>query len=252
MSRSRALPSSVLVWLILVAYAAAARLALGLMAPLNVRQVAADLSWANIAVFAILGLIGAWLCERTGFMPALDARVTGRQRFLIPLFMGAGLAVVAILIDMVTHGTRFIQTQTGQPSFNVYFPASLLVYTAGIMGVEAFFRVFPLPILQGLFSNLITRNRWPEWVYWVLAIIFSLAESATQGLGIVFLKASADLTHVLLTIFLPYFVTNYPLNLGQAIFFRRRGLLASWSMRLGFYLLWHILYGNFIYPLVRL
>ncbi len=251
-SARRNMPTTVRVWLILVAYAIAARLVLGLMAPLNVRQIAADLSWGNIAAFALLGLFGAWLSERTGFMPAVDPRVSSRQRFIVPLLLGGGLGAIAILIDMVTHGTRFIETQTGSSSFNVYFPASLLVYTAGIMSVEAFFRVFPLPILQGLFSSLLLRNRWPERVYWVLASIFSLAEAAVQGLGIVFLKSSSDLSHVLLTLFLPYFITNYPLNLGQAIFFRRRGLLASWSMRLGFYLLWHIVYGNFIYPLVRI
>jgi hypothetical protein len=246
-----ALPTSVVAWLALVAYTVLAKLALGMLPAINVKIIASDLSWPNIVAFGVLGLIGASLCERTGFMPALDARVSNRQRFLVPLPAGAGLAVLAILIDIVTHGTKFIETQTGEASFNVYFPASLLVYTAGITNVEAFFRVFPLPLLQGLISNVILRNKWPERVYWVLAIVLSLIEPATQGLGIVFLKTSESLLNVLLTKFLPYFVTNYPLNLGQALFFRKRGLLASWAMRLGFYLLWHIVYGNFIYPLVR-
>ncbi len=32
----------------------------------------------------------------------------------------------------------------------------------------------------------------------------------------------------------------------QAVFFRRYGLLAAIFLRLGNYLVWHILYGNFV------
>jgi hypothetical protein len=63
-----------------------------------------------------------------------------------------------------------------------------------------------------------------------------------------FEKPSIDPMMLLLTQFLPYFVTNYPLNLGQAILFRKYGFLASFAMRFGFYMMWHVVYGNFIYP----
>jgi hypothetical protein len=247
-TQKRTLPTSVIAWLALVAYLILAKLVLGLMPALNVKIVASDFAWSTIAIFGGLGLIGAWLCERTGFMPAIDARVSNRQRFAVPLLVGAGLAVVAVLIDLVTHGTRFIEQQTGEASFNIYFPASLLVYSAGVVLVEAFLRVFALPVLQGLISNLILRNRWPDRVFWVLAVVLSLLEPVTQGLGILFLKPGGDPLRMLLTQWLPYFVTAYPANLLEAIFFRKRGLLASFSMRLGFYLMWHIVYGNFIYP----
>ncbi len=49
---------------------------------------------------------------------------------------------------------------------------------------------------------------------------------------------------------LPVFVLAYLLNLGQAIAFRRSGFLASFTLRLGEYMMWHVVYGNFIYPTV--
>jgi len=55
---------------------------------------------------------------------------------------------------------------------------------------------------------------------------------------------------LLLTQFLPDFITNYPVNFGQAAFLRKYGFLAPFAMRLGFYVMWHIVYGNFIYPLL--
>jgi len=152
------------------------------------------------------------------------------------------------VIDQFTHGTKFLEAQSGEASFNVYFPASLLVYSSGIVLVEAIFRIFAIPFFLWLISNLILHGRGQNQTFWVLAFLLSLFEPVTQGLGIIFLKPTADPMLLLLTQFLPYFITNYPLNLGQAVFFRKYGFLASFAMRLGFYMMWHVVYGNFIYP----
>ncbi len=36
------------------------------------------------------------------------------------------------------------------------------------------------------------------------------------------------------------------LNFGQATFFRTSGLLTSVLLRTAYYLVWHVLYGNFL------
>jgi hypothetical protein len=110
--------------------------------------------------------------------------------------------------------------------------------------------VFTIPFFLWLISNLVLRRRWQEQTFWVLAVLLSLFEPIAQGLAIVFLKPSADPGILLLTQFLPYFITNYPLNLGQAAFFRKYGFLASFTMRLGFYMVWHVIYGSLLYPML--
>lgn len=175
-----------------------------------------------------------------GFPDALDKGISNRQRFIRPILIVAGLAVLAILIDQVTHGTKFIEMQSGEASFNIYFPPSLFVYTGGIVLVEAIFRVFTILFFLWLISNLILCGHGQQRTFWILAVVLSLIEPVTQGLGIVFLKPSASPLMLLMTQFLPYFVTNYPLNLGQAAIFRKYGFLASFAMRLGFYLIWHV------------
>lgn len=242
------IPGSIKAWLGLVAYLFLVKYMLTLLPPLNVKIVASEFAWSTIIVYAAIGFVGVFLSMVTGFPDALAKEVSNRQRFVMPMLAGLALGLAAILIDQVTHGTRFIEAQTGETSFNIYFPASLFVYTGGVILVEAFLRIFVIPFFLWLISSLFLRGRAQNKTFWVLAVILSLMESVTQGLAILFLKPSANPALLLLTQFLPYFLTNYPLNLGQAAFFRKYGFLASVSMRLGFYLMWHVLYGNFIYP----
>lgn len=241
---------SIKAWVGLVGYLIAVKYILTFLPPLNIKVVASEFAWSTIVLYSAIGFVGVLLSMITGFPDALDKTILSRWRFVTPVLAGAGLGVLAILIDQFTHGTKFIEMQTGEPSFNIYFPASLFVYTGGIVLVEAIFRIFTIPFFLWLISSLILRGRGQERTFWILAVVFSLFEPVTQGLGIIFLKSSADPLMLLLTQFLPYFVTNYPLNLGQAAFFRKYGFLASFAMRLGFYVMWHVIYGNFIYPLI--
>jgi len=221
------------------------------MPPLNVRSIAEQFNWANVAIFGVVGLVGALLAEPAGFRPALDPAVAWRDRLTVPLLIGVGLGVLAVLVDRITNGTGFIEQQVGEASFNVFFPASLLVYTGGIVHVEATFRLFIFPLLMWLISGLVLRNRWPERVFWILAVVLSLLEPLGQGLGILFLSPVESFWGAFFGIFLPYFVTSYAINLTQAWLFWRRGLLASFALRLGYYAIWHIVYGSWLYPLWR-
>lgn len=241
-------PGSVKAWLVLVAYLVVVKFILMFLPPLNVKIVASEFAWSTIAVYGVIGFVGVLLSMRSGFPDALDQSISNRHRILLPITLGAGFGILAIIIDQFTHGTKFLEMQSGEASFNIYFPASLFVYTGGIVLVEAIFRIFAIPFFLWLISNLLLRGRGQNPTFWTLASVLSLFEPVTQGLGIIFLKPTTDPITLLLTQFLPYFITNYPLNLGQAIFFRKYGFLASFAMRLGFYMMWHIVYGNFIYP----
>ena len=243
-------PGSVVAWLGLVAYLIASKYILTFLPPINIKVIASEFAWSTIVIYAAIGLIGVLLSLKTGFTDALDDRVSNQQRFLLPITIGAALGILAIVLDQFTHGSEFLESQSGEASFNVYFPASLFVYSGGIVLVEAVFRIFAVPFLLWLISNLFLHGHGQNQTFWVLAILLSLFEPVTQGLGVIFLKPSANPIPLLLTQFLPYFITNYPLNLGQAVFFRKYGFLASFTMRLGFYIMWHVVYGNFIYPLL--
>ena len=151
--------SSVFVWLLLVGYLLLVKtVILPLLPPLEIDAVAMIFAWDNIVVFSLLGLAGVWLADRTGFMPALDPRVSNRQRYLIPLLIGGIVGTLGLLLDLMTQSSQRLAELMGESSFNTDFPASLFVYTSGTVLIEAIFRLFIFPALLGLISYVILKN----------------------------------------------------------------------------------------------
>jgi hypothetical protein len=64
---------------------------------------------------------------------------------------------------------------------------------------------------------------------------------------LLFLAGGGVITPLMLA---AYLVTALPSNILAVVVFRRSGLLAPLALRWGEYLIWHILYGNFLYGAV--
>ena len=139
-------------------------------------------SWPVIAADGLLGLVGIWLSHRTGFPAAWDARITGVQRVVIPALLGVALGVIQAGLDAVFHWTAFSVQAGGLPSFNAPFPGSVLFYPGGAILVEVVYRLLPVPLLLWLISNVLLRGRAQPYVFWILAVLTSLIEPASQDL----------------------------------------------------------------------
>ena len=196
-------------------------------------------SWPVIGVVGLLGLLGVWLSHLTGFPAAWDARFSNRQRFVIPLVLGVGFGLLESGLDLVFHWTAFFAQFSGLPLYSAAWPGSLPFYAGGAILVEVVYRLLPVPLLLWLISNLLLRGRAQTQVFWVLAVLSSLIEPYTQDLDA--LKFGGSLLFVASA-----FVPDFLENLGQVVIFRKYGLLASIMVRFGFYLIWHVVYGNFI------
>src|SRR5216110_914887 len=195
----------------------------------------------SIAAFGVAGFIGVWLSHRTGFPAAWDARISVRDRLLYPILWGIGIGVALVVHDLVFHWTAAYKDIVGAPSFNALgpFPGPLLFYSGGAIIVEVFYRLLPIPLLLWLVSNLALRGRRREGVFWALAVLTSLIEPATQDLAALQrpgLEAAAATV----------FGIDYVLNLVQAVVFRRYGFLAAIVTRASAYVVWHVIYGNYI------
>ncbi len=251
-SRRSIFSSSIFVWLILVAYLAVVKMIiLPLFPPIEIDAIAAIFGWDVIATAGILGTVGLWIADRTGFMPALDPRVSSRQRYWIPLLIGGGIGILASLLDLATKGTQFIAENMGVTSFNTDYPLSLFIYTSGTVVIEAIFRLFLFPVLLWLISYVVFKRRWQEPTFWVLILIFSFLEPLGQLSGQMTPKVMENFGQFFITMFLPMLLTNYPMGVAQAYLFRRYGFLASFMVRMGYYIIWHIAYGSLIYPLLN-
>ena len=229
------LSNSVFVWLVLVAYMVIVKIVLDTFLPHAFADPgqAALFGWVPLGIFSVLGLIGVLLAERTGFPDAWDKRVSVRQRILLPLLIGVAFGVLQVAIDLLTGFSQLIAARHGLTQQFTDFPSMFLIFTAAPIIVEVVYRLFLVPLVLWLVSNLLLKGKAQASLFWVLAILTSALEPLTQFPDLQILPAGLA---VLLG--LEYFVVN----LTQAAFFRKRGFLAAILVRVGFYLVWHLMY----------
>jgi hypothetical protein len=233
------LATSLRVWLGLLAYLAVVNLFITFVGagPENDPR-AVLFSWPSIAIFGVLGAIGIVLADRTGFPSAWDPAIPLRERLWQPILIGIAFGTASAILDRYTGWTTLFSTLfSGQP-FNAPFPGSPFFYAGGAILVEVLYRLLPIPLLLWLVSNVLLRGRYQTQVFWVLAVLLSLYEPVSQDL--VALRVGTE-TAVAVNLTHGYFF-----NFAQAISFRRAGFLASIVMRISEYMVWHVIYGNFI------
>jgi hypothetical protein len=196
--------------------------------------------WLTHLVVTAVGLAAVWAMDRTGFPAAWDWRIPAWKRLLLPTLVGLGFGLLAIGLEELTGATKILEAKLGSP-FTVAFPGSLWVYGGGAIKWEALLRLLPLPLLLGLSSGLILRGRAQEPTFWVLALLSSAVEPLVlQGVPLLVLSEGA----ITPPVFAAYAIHSFALNLSAAVLFRRAGLLAPVVVRLVYYLVWHVGYGN--------
>jgi hypothetical protein len=233
--------NSSVVWLALMAYWLLADVLLTLYPPASSgRQLPPD-GAIGLGIYAVLGLAGIWCAHQTGFPAAWDARIPSTRRLLLPVLVGVGFGALAILIEEATRSLHILEAIFGPA--NVAFPASILTSTAGAIKWELVFLLFPLPLLLWLISGLLLRGRAETRTFWILAAVCAAIEPLLQGIPLFILANGA----IGPTAFAAYALHSYAFNFTAAVTFRRYGLLAPVLVRLGNYMVWHVLYGNFFF-----
>ena len=179
-----------------------------------------------LLVAATLGLLGVCLSERTGFPDIWDAGVPITHRLLIPLLLGMAFGLGFRLL-----GFGQLLPSPEQPSF----PASIPYFLYGAGLSEILLRLFPMPLLVWLISNLLLGGRAQESASWGAAGLSSLIEPLSQ-VGAMLILGIDSLPWIATV-----FVLVFAANLAQGRLFRAHGFGASLVIRLAFYVVWHII-----------
>lgn len=230
--------SSLIVWLLLFSYLGFVSFLTTVVFPVQFvdQSQAGFFEPQGVIAIGVMGLIGVWLSMRTGFPSAWDAKVTNRQRLVIPILAGLVLGSLFLATDMVTGLSRLQEEQLNIPSTDIAFPASLVFYPAASIVAEVPYRLLTIPLLLGLASIFVRRQNTREAVYWALAILTSLMEPLTNN---AYVQVLAPLAAAF--VFLQSFGTNFL----QAVFFRKYGFVAAILVRAAFYIPFHII-GSFL------
>jgi hypothetical protein len=231
---SSLLSKPVLIFLGLIAYLIAVKLVITFVpAVFRSTTQAAVFEWKFLALWTILGWTGVVLSQKTGFPEPWNGGISNIHRILLPFLIGITLGILAIGTDWITGWTHFVANKMHMRTIHIDFPASLLIYPGGAIIVNIVYRIFPVPFLLWIISNLILKGRSRNKVFWILATLLSFVEP----LGDIGLK---ELGYGTMS---AVFIQDYALNIIEMWLFRTLGFLAPIFMRIFFYLLWHVLWG---------
>jgi hypothetical protein len=99
--------------------------------------------------------------------------------------------------------------------------------------VEVFYRLIPLTLICGL-GHWFKKKKYADLFFWIAAILTSVREPLEQLSG-----GSALLIFYSLA-------AGFLMNFLQAIWYKKAGFPAALFIRLGHYLIWHILLGVYV------
>ena len=200
------------------------------------------LALANAGIILVLygglGFLGLKLAQRIGFAGLWDARISNRQRFLVPALIGASIGVFFIAADAV-----FSQFHSLGPLPHPPFPTSLVAsLTAGI-GEELIFRLFFVPFWVWLISYIILKRKWQNQVFWIVATLSALAFAFGHIPSVLILFGFGAVNEIPPALMTEIVVLNGMVSLFAAYYFRKSGFLAAVGIHFWTDVVWHVIWG---------
>lgn len=119
------------------------------------------------------------------------------------------------------------------PPYTQPFPYSIFLYFSGALEIEVFYRLIPITLVLAIASR-INNGRYLNAAFWIIAVLTALREPIEQF-------PNGPNWFVIYAL-----VSGFTMNLLQAYYFRKQSFIASLSIRLSHYFVWHILNGILI------
>jgi hypothetical protein len=186
-------------------------------------------NWPGLA-FLLLGLPFVFLQKSAGVPEFWEKKISNRSRIWIPMFAGIGFGILDLLIvKVILHPEPYSEL----PPFLQPFPYSLFLYFSGAFEVEIFYRLIPIVLVLAIFSR-VQGGRYQVQAFWVIAFLTAIREPLEQFPGGEYWVIAYSL------------ITGFAMNFIQAVILKKSGFIATLSLRLGHYLIWHILLGIYV------
>lgn len=185
--------------------------------------------WISVMVL-LLGLPFIFLQRQAGIPEFWEKEVSNRNRIGIPALIGL---VFGILDVWIIKGILHPEPYTELPPFLQPFPYSMFLYFSGAFEIEIFYRLIPIVFVLFIFSK-IKNGKYQNQAFWIMAVLTAISEPLEQ-------LPSGDTWFVVYAL-----ASGFAMNFFQAVYFKKAGFIANLSLRLGHYLVWHILLGVYV------
>jgi len=171
-----------------------------------------------------------FLQSRAGLPDFWTKEISTFQRIGIPVLIGITFGLLDVLVfKVMLHPEPY----TELPPFLKPFPYSILLYFSGAFEIEVFYRLVPLTLIL-LIGKWWKQGKYFQIFFWTGAVLTALREPIEQ-------LPDGNALLILYSL-----LTGFLMNLLQAIWYKKAGFIASLVLRLGHYLIWHILLGVYV------
>jgi hypothetical protein len=198
---------------------------------------AAVFSWTALAIIGGLGLASTFFLNLTRLRGIWDGRVPIMQRFGWPALLGLAIGIAVVAIDLRTGWSHTMAAEVHLATIHIAFPLSIPIYFGGAILVTILYYYVLIPFIDWIVAYKLLKGRGENVVFWSAAALLALVEPITQG------DFSAIPRHGVPA--LAGALGDLALNFAQVFYLRRSGLVAAATVRIGFYAVWHVLYGFF-------
>jgi hypothetical protein len=155
---------------------------------------------------------------------------SSRNQIWLPALIGIIFGILdLIVIEFILPHPQ----HTSLPPYTQPFPYSLFLFFSGALEIELFYRLIPVTLVLFLFAK-INEGKYYENAFWVIAVLTSMREPLEQF-------PSGAVWYVCYAL-----LTGFAMNFIQVYYFKKYSFIASLSLRLGHYMVWHILNGMYI------
>jgi hypothetical protein len=194
-------------------------------------------SWPAIGILGSLGLLSVFLLNFTKLKGLWDANVGIKQKLIYPLIIGLLFGAIQVVYDLITGLNAIDAASMGVESLNVVFPYSIPFYFGGAVITNIIYYLILIPIVVFIFSTKLLKGKAEDKVFWSIGILVALIEPLTNP-GINYITQHGALG-------IPVILFVLLFNLLSIWFIRKYGFISAIFLRVGDYLVWHILYGLF-------
>ncbi len=191
-----------------------------------------------LVLYGGLGFLGLKLSPQLGFADIWDLKISNKQRFLVPAFIGAGLGVFLIIADLIFSNFHNLGSIPHPP-----FPTSIVASAAAAIGEEVIFRLFFISFWVWIVSHLIFKKRWQNQVFWIVTLFsaFLFAIGHFPSVMILFgINSFSELPYILI---FEIILLNGVISFFAAFYFKQYGFLAAVGIHFWTDIVWHVIWG---------
>lgn len=184
--------------------------------------------WNNL-IF-VLPIIPLLFLQQTASLPTVQTINEKKNGWFSSFGVGIIFGLLDVLIiKIIMHPEPYME----MPPFLQPFPYSTFLYSSGALEVELYYRMIPLTILL-LINTYFLKSKFRNTFIFALGIITSIIEPMQQfpGGAVWFIVYAT--------------ISGIAMNAWQFRCYLKYGFVASLAVRLGHYMIWHILLGIYV------